>query len=113
MLLGNKPYPLIKHHISNIERISECKLTHILTDEETKDQDILKEVGEGVKVIVPGEDGVDVAKDITPFSIGELSVCYFNWKGLKKSRSAICVTHVSEESTKLPAIFPGRIFGVW
>jgi len=46
-------------------------------------------------------------KDLTPFSIGELAICFMYTPGHTDDSCCIAVTHINETSTKLPFLFTG------
>jgi len=51
-------------------------------------------------------------KDIVPFTIGELAICFLHMPGCHPDNACISVTHVAQDSTKLPVLFTGDMLGV-
>lgn len=67
---------------------------------------------EGIETYSLGGDGHCVG-DITPFTIGELAICFLQMAGPAADNACISVTHVAHGSTKLPVLFTGDFLGVW
>lgn len=45
--------------------------------------------------------------------MGELAVCFLGAPGVREDNAFVIVTHVTEQSTKLPVIFCGGSLGIW
>ncbi|KAM3132134.1 hypothetical protein pb186bvf_015729 [Paramecium bursaria] len=49
----------------------------------------------------------NIARDLTPFTIGEYTICFIKAAGHAEDNYLIVVTHVTPTSTKIPVIFSG------
>lgn len=101
----------IEQHVANIEQITKAKLSHILLNTYTKQNHNL--YGHTVKTFGISSSCDNRIEDIKPFTIGQFALCFMSMPGPSPDNSIICITHVSEQSTKLPVIFPANMIGVW
>lgn len=62
---------------------------------------------------IAGDTKHILVKDLVPFSIGELAICFLQMPGPSSDNACISVTHVTADSTKLPVLFTGDLLGVW
>ena len=105
------PHSFLFDHIANIERESECRLTHVVSNASSaaygQFQEQLQQRVSGVQHLLPTD-----SNDLKPEIIGELSVCFINASGYGKNYHLIGVTHMTQSSTKLPVLFVGNLLGV-
>lgn len=90
--------------------------THIFTthyhQDSKKASEILRKLYPNIEVVI-GNYGTTTGfhtkkiNEIQPFSIGDLAICLLHTPGHTDDSCSIAITHISENSTKLPVIFTG------